>query len=96
MTRYLPRPVTESGEFLAAIHDRLGEQNELLGRILDRLPKPVSVEYTPTVQVSGPVELREPAPSGSTSTDPEGVSVEEPAPAKPATKRTRKPRPKVE
>lgn len=95
MTRYLPRPVTESGEFLAAIHDRLGEQNELLGRILDRLPKPVSVE-TPTVHVSGPVELREPKPSGSASEGPEGVSVEEPAPAKPAAKRTRKPRPKSE
>ncbi|MEV6036028.1 hypothetical protein AB0L65_33075 [Nonomuraea sp. NPDC052116] len=78
--RHLPRPVTEGGEFLAAIHDRLGEQNELLGRILERLPEPA-----PQPEQAGTVELREPEQPKAA-----GAEIAEPSPA-PA-KRTRKPR----
>jgi len=33
-----PQPVTLADEFMAAVHDRLAEQNDLLRQLLDRTP----------------------------------------------------------
>ncbi len=97
----LPPPIHGTEEYLAAVHDRLGEQNDLLAQILDRLPvKPEEPEP------SDVVELREPAapadeqeePDDSPERPAQSVEVTEPAStgsdrptssrARPARKRT--------
>jgi hypothetical protein len=75
----LPRPVTTDHKLLVALAVRLDTQNELLGRILDRLPEP------PTVVAGDAVELREPAPPKAEP---------EPAAKAAPTRRTRKSTPK--
>jgi hypothetical protein len=50
-----PRPVSSDQKYLAAVVDRLDSQNELLTRILDRLPE------SPAVGDGRTVELREPS-----------------------------------
>lgn len=93
----LPPPINGTEDYLAAVHDRLGEQNDLLARILDRLP-----ERTPAEEPSDVVELREPvtpaAPPGEDGPGAPGrapaqaTEVTGPAPApnrsRPARKRT--------
>lgn len=86
MTSDLPRPLTTDHKLLVALAGRLDTQNELLSRILDRLPEPVQADVQP-----GAVELREPAPASQErrpETEPEQAA--KPAPAR----RTRKTTPK--
>jgi hypothetical protein len=49
MSADLPSPIDGAQEYLAAIHDRLGETNTLLARLLDRdsgpAPPPGKVEF---------------------------------------------------
>jgi hypothetical protein len=52
MSADLPSPIDGAQEYLAAIHDRLGETNTLLARLLDRDSGPAPPP--------GKVELREP------------------------------------
>lgn len=54
----LPPPIDGTQQYLAAIHDRLGE-------LLDRIPEPPDEQ-----QADGTVELRE--PQAATSTDESG------------------------
>jgi hypothetical protein len=59
--RLRPDPVTLADELVAAVHDRLVEQNELLRELLDRTPpRPVEV---PVVEPAEPVLVMEPAPA---------------------------------
>lgn len=82
----LPPPINGTEQYLAAVHDRLGEQNELLARILDQLAPPS--EALADVPAADPetVELREPA-------EPElpGDALAEPVPVpQPSRRRTTK------
>lgn len=53
-----PHPITLADELVAAVHDRLVEQNDLLRQLLDRMPTPAPVEKP----AAGPVLVTEPAP----------------------------------
>ena len=55
----LPRPIDTAEEYLAAIHGRLSETNELLRDYLEEL-KAQRAEQTPEQPSEGHVELREP------------------------------------
>jgi len=86
VTRHLPTPITGAEEYLRAVHERLGETNELLRALLDRTPSPVA-------QVGPVVELREPATPATVAVEPATsgghpaatAALAEPAPAaKPA------------
>lgn len=77
VTRHLPTPITGAEEYLRAVHERLGETNELLRALLDRTPGPVA-------QVGPVVELREPATPATAAAEP-GIALDErPAAAEPA------------
>ncbi|GAA0403034.1 hypothetical protein GCM10009530_63770 [Microbispora corallina] len=67
-------PISVTDEYLKAVHDRLGETNQLLRSLLDRTPEP-----TAKTEADGPVELREPATAAQARP---GASDE--APAEPA------------
>lgn len=54
-----PQPVTLADELVAAVHDRLVEQNDLLRQLLDRIPPPVEKPAAGT----GAVLITEPAPA---------------------------------
>jgi hypothetical protein len=54
-----PEPVTLADELVAAVHDRLAEQNDLLRQLLDRMA-PLPVERHGD---GGAVLVTEPAPS---------------------------------
>ncbi|MBP2704405.1 hypothetical protein JOL79_11330 [Microbispora sp. RL4-1S] len=56
----LPRPITGAEEYLAAVHERLGETNELLRALIDRAPAQPDQQAD-----NGVVELREPAESAA-------------------------------
>lgn len=80
-----PRPVSPEQKYFAAIWGLLGQQNELLAQIRDRLPAPAAMR-------DGAVELREPhAPQGPAGGE-EVPDVSDGRPAPPA-RRTRKPKP---
>jgi hypothetical protein len=79
----LPRPITTDHKILTALVGRLDAQNELLKRILDRLPEPAA-----PADAKGTVELREPAPPAM-EREPEPAPEPTPQPAAPA-RRTRK------
>lgn len=90
----LPQPITGAEEYLKAVHERLGETNELLRTLLDRTPE------QPAAQQQGPVvELREPATATAAAAElsaaldgrPATTEPAEPAPAttKPARRQQR-------
>lgn len=72
----VPASVTREDRFARAMCDRLDYQNELLGKILDRLPDPAERPST-----GGTVELREPATPADTS-GPVPDAAARPAPAR--------------
>ena len=61
MVNERPHPITLADELVAAVHDRLVEQNDLLRQLLDRLP-PAAVGEEPAPFPAGPVLVTEPAP----------------------------------
>lgn len=75
-------PINGTEQYLEAVYQRLGQQNDLLGQILDRLPA-LTAEEEP----SDVVELREPAlpdvaeagTVGEPTPEPEPVELAEPA-----------------
>lgn len=74
-------PVSITDEYLAAVYERLGETNELLGGILNRLSEP-----QPAEEPSPVVELREPAaatpqPDSPAEDAASAAELSEPAPA---------------
>ncbi|MFI7630265.1 hypothetical protein [Microbispora rosea] len=75
----LPQPITGAEEYLKAVHERLGETNELLRTLLDRTPAPAAQP-----EGSGAVELREPAKAADEpgALDGRPASLREPAPQK--------------
>lgn len=56
-----PNPITLADELIAAVHDRLVEQNDLLRQLLDRTP-PVPLPVETGAGNGGAVLITEPAP----------------------------------
>jgi hypothetical protein len=86
----LPRPVTTDQKLLTALAARMDAQNELLARILDRLPEP------PPAGDGQTVELREPSTAPAPDAKPSKTPSPEPpqAPARSTRKTTPRTKPK--
>ena len=85
----LPQPITGAEEYLKAVHERLGQTNELLRTLLDRTPAPAAQS-----DEGGVVELREPAKAADEpgAPDERPASLREPSQKKPARRQTQRAR----
>lgn len=91
----LPSPVNREQTFLAAIADRLDQQNALLVEIRDRLPSPQGAQPATVPAGAREVEITEPAAPATPATPQEdaeplsepAVPVKRPAAKKPQAKK---------